>query len=256
MTTTQTPPLPPLPPLAPRAWLRYDLVHRIVDRLDPGTVLEIGCGQGSFGARLATRARYLGIEPDPRAAAVAGRRITPRGGVVIEGDQTAVPAGTSYHLVCAFEVLEHLEDDAGMLSVWAGFVQPGGHLLLSVPAWPSRFGPMDTHAGHYRRYTPAALRSLLADSGLDPLSIQVYGWPLGYALEAVRNPIDRRKLARQRGEVSMAERTASTGRTFQPPNRALGAAVQLGTWPFRYLQRLAPGRGTGLVALARRPDGR
>jgi SAM-dependent methyltransferase len=244
----------PLPPLPPRAWLRYDLVSRIVASLEPGTVLEPGCGQGSFGARLAARARYLGVEPDELAASVATSRISPRGGTVVRGDQRDVPAGSSYDLVCAFEVLEHLEDDAAMLSVWAGFVRPGGHLLLSVPAWPDRFGPMDEHAGHYRRYTPEGLSRLLAASGLDPVSIQVYGWPLGYALEAVRNPIDRRKLARE-DAMSMQERTASTGRTFQPPNRALGSAVQLATTPFRYLQRLAPTRGTGLVALARRPAG-
>lgn len=244
-------PSDPLPPLAPRAWLRYDLVSRLLDRLQPGTVLELGCGQGSFGARLAARASYLGVEPDQLAASVATGRIAPRGGTVVLGDQHAVPAGSSYDLVCAFEVLEHLEDDAAMLDVWAGFVRPGGHLLISVPAWPSRFGPMDEHAGHYRRYTPQGLTQLLAAAGLDPVSIQVYGWPLGYALEAVRNPIDRRKLARESG-LSMQERTASTGRTFQPPNRALGAAVAVATTPFRYLQRLAPTHGTGLVALATR----
>ncbi len=245
--------LPPLPPLAPRAWLRYDLVSRMLRRLRPQTVLEMGCGQGSFGARLAAGGSYLGIEPDEQAAAVARSRIAPRGGTVVLGDQHAVPDGSTYDLVCAFEVLEHLEHDAEMLATWASFVRPGGHLMLSVPAWPDRFGPMDTHAGHYRRYTPDQLRSLITDAGLEPVQVAVYGWPLGYALEAVRNPIDARKLDREAADLSMDERTASTGRTFQPPNRVIGTAVALATTPFRYLQRLAPTRGTGLVALARRP---
>ncbi len=252
--TSSSAQLPPLPPLAPRAWLRYDLVSRMLRRLRPQSVLEIGCGQGSFGARLAAGGSYLGIEPDEQAASVARSRITPRGGTVLLGDQHAVPQGSTYDLVCAFEVLEHLEHDAEMLATWASFVRPGGHLMLSVPAWPDRFGPMDTHAGHYRRYTPDQLRNLLTGAGLQPVQIAVYGWPLGYALEAVRNPIDARKLAREAAELSMPERTASTGRTFQPPNQAVGTAVALATTPFRYLQRLAPTRGTGLVALARRPD--
>ncbi|MBL8932322.1 MAG: methyltransferase domain-containing protein [Kineosporiaceae bacterium] len=244
----------PLPPLAPRAWLRHDLVSRWLDRLRPATVLELGCGQGGFGARLAARSRYLGVEPDETAAAVARARITPLGGSVLTGDQRAVPAGSTYDLVCAFEVLEHLEQDAAMVALWAGFVRPGGHLMLSVPAWPDRFGPMDTHAGHYRRYTPSGLTGLLVAAGLEPVATQVYGWPLGYALEAVRNPIDARKLARVEG-LSNEELTASTGRTFQPPNRAVGAAVAVATTPFRYLQRLTTRHGTGLVALARKPTG-
>ncbi len=260
LTDVTSSPLPPLPPLAPRAWLRYDLVGRILDRLQPASVLEMGCGQGGFGARLAARADYVGVEPDQLAATVATARIAPLGGTVLQGDQHAVPAGSSYDLVCAFEVLEHLEHDAEMLGVWAGFVRPGGHLLISVPAWPDRFGPMDTHAGHYRRYTPAGLDGLLVAAGLEPVSTQVYGWPLGYALEAVRNPIDARKLAREAQlaadagrALSNEELTASTGRTFQPRTALVGTAVAVATTPFRYLQRLTTARGTGLVALARKP---
>lgn len=260
LTDVSTPALPPLPPLAPRAWLRYDVVGRILDRLRPATVLEMGCGQGGFGARLAARSDYVGIEPDELAATVATARIAPLGGTVLRGDQHVVPAGSTYDLVCAFEVLEHLEHDAEMLTVWAGFVRPGGHLLISVPAWPQRFGPMDTHAGHYRRYTPAGLDALLVAAGLEPVGTQVYGWPLGYALEAVRNPIDARKLAREAQlateagrELSKAELTAATGRTFQPRSALVGTAVAVATTPFRYLQRLTTSRGTGLVALARRP---
>src|SRR6202034_4028879 len=51
-------------PLAPNAWLRYDVVQRMLPPDGITDVLEIGCGQGAFGARLARRYRYLGVEPD------------------------------------------------------------------------------------------------------------------------------------------------------------------------------------------------
>ncbi|HEU5009031.1 MAG TPA: methyltransferase domain-containing protein [Jatrophihabitantaceae bacterium] len=242
------------PPLAIRAWLRYDLVSRVIDRLAPTDVLEIGCGQGSFGARIAERAEYLGIEPDRSSFEVARSRVEARGGRVINSTHDEVPAGSTFDMVCAFEVLEHIEDDRGALASWVPFIRPGGHLVISVPAFAERFGPMDTHVGHFRRYSPEALQSLLTEAGLRVDDIRVYGWPLGYALEAVRNRIDTKNLKADKArETTIEQLTAASGRTFQPRQHAAGAVVQVATLPFRYLQRIQPHRGIGLVALATRP---
>ena len=243
----------PLPPLAIRAWLRYDVVKRVIDGLKPSTALEIGCGQGAFGARLAGEVKYLGVEPDDSSYRVACSRIEPRGGTVLHGIHSDIPEGTTYDLVCAFEVLEHIDDDKGALSEWVPFVRPGGHLVLSVPAFQERFGAMNTHAGHFRRYSPAELEGRLVEAGLTGVEITVYAWPLGYALEAVRNRIDAKKLA-DAGDASIDELAAASGRTFQPSGRAMGAFVNAATVPFRYLQRARPNAGTGLVAVARRPE--
>ncbi|MDH2416943.1 class I SAM-dependent methyltransferase [Nocardioides sp. CER19] len=253
MTETRPKTTEPLPPLAIRAWLRYDVVKGVIDRLRPRTALEIGCGQGAFGARLAERADYLGVEPDDTSFDVASSRIVPRGGRVLHGIHSVVPEGSTFDMVCAFEVLEHIEDDAATLAEWVRFVRPGGHLVLSVPAFQDRFGPMDVHAGHFRRYSPDELRSRLTDAGLTDVDVTVYGWPLGYALEAVRNRIDAKKLQRV-GDASMAELTQASGRTFQPTTSRQGTFVAASTAPFRLLQRLRPTAGTGLVAVARRPD--
>jgi SAM-dependent methyltransferase len=242
------------PPLAIRAWLRYDVVSRAIERLQPRRVLEIGCGQGAFGARLAGRVDYLGVEPDESSYAVAAARIEPRGGKVINGSHEAVPPGSTFDAVCAFEVLEHIDDDKGALAAWVPFLRPGGHLILSVPAFQDRFGSMDTHAGHFRRYSPDELRDRLTEAGLVVEEITVYAWPLGYALEAVRNRIDAKKLARAKANgTSIEELTAASGRTFQPSRRVGGIVVQAVTLPFRLLQRTQAHRGTGLVAVARLP---
>ena len=252
MTETRPTTTGQLPPLSIRAWLRYDVVKRVIDRLHPATALEIGCGQGAFGARLAERADYLGVEPDDASFQVATARVVPRGGKVLHGIHSVVPAGSTFDLVCAFEVLEHIEDDTGTLAEWVEFIRPGGHLVLSVPAFQDRFGPMDVHAGHFRRYSPDELRSRLAAAGLTDVDVTVYGWPLGYALEAVRNRIDARKLDRV-GDASMTELTHASGRTFQPRTSRQGVLVAASTVPFRLLQRLRGNVGIGLVAVARKP---
>jgi glycosyltransferase involved in cell wall biosynthesis/SAM-dependent methyltransferase len=237
-------------PLTPNAWLRYDVITHI---LPAGVtdVLEIGCGQGSLGARLAQRYRYLGVEPDRTSWTVAQRRISAVGP---GGEVRNIPVdalGTErFDLVCAFEVLEHIEDDATTLKEWSVRLRAGGWLLLSVPAHQRRYGPADELAGHFRRYDPEALTALLASCGFTDIEIRQYGFPLGYLLEAARNQIGRRRLAAS-GTQSLAERTAGSGRLLQPSGGMIGAATRWGTAPFRVLQRAFPNTGTGLVVLAR-----
>lgn len=244
--------MPADPPMPPRAQLRYDVVSRILGNIRPATMLEIGCGQGAFGARQARHVEYLGVEPDPDSCRIAAQRIEPLGGTVLNATHEAVPAGRTFDVVCAFEVLEHIDDDAGALKAWTGLIRPGGHFMMSVPAFPKRFGPMDAYVGHFRRYLPEDLRGRLEDAGLVVQDLRVYGWPLGYALEAVRNRIDAKKLARA-GEATPAELTAASGRTFQPKSPWTATAVRAATLPFCALQRMRPERGIGLVAAALRP---
>jgi SAM-dependent methyltransferase len=196
---------------------------------------------------------YVGVEPDAQSCAVARERVERRGGTVIQGTDADVEPGRTFDLVCAFEVLEHIEDDRGALRAWAARVGSGGHLLLSVPAGADRFGPMDELVGHFRRYDEGHLARVVRDAGLTVESCTFYGWPLTYALEGVRNRLDARKLDRSRDHAP-EELSAASGRTFQPSGTASGRAVELGTLPFRYMQRLRPRAGTGLVLVASVPD--
>lgn len=242
-------------PLTPNAWLRYDVIQRM---LPPGvaTVLEVGCGQGAVGARLSTRFRYLGIEPDADSFRVAKGRFEHLGGLgqgeVRDVTVESLDASEKFDLVCAFEVLEHIEDDAGALKAWAQRLNPGGHLMLSVPAHQDRYGPSDQLVGHFRRYEPEQLAAMVRELGFGEIEVREYGAPLGYALEAGRNAIGRRRLQKM-GEVSFEERTGGSGRLFQPTNAAMGALTLYGTAPFRYMQRGFQ-RGTGLVLRAKLAD--
>jgi SAM-dependent methyltransferase len=240
-----------LPALTPNAWLRYDVIRRILDDLEGvESVLEMGAGGGAMAARLAGRYRYVGLEPDGASFAKARERLAGIPGArILNADAAALERGELFDLVCAFEVLEHIEDDAGALRSWRERLRAGGWLLLSVPAFPARWAAGDSKVGHYRRYEPEELADLLRRTRyVDPL-VLVYGFPLGYALEAARNFLARR----EEGQASLTAGTTASGRWLQPPD-SLGWATRLGTAPFRLLQRpfARTRRGTGLVALARR----
>lgn len=238
------------PPLTPRAALRWAAVAPVVRRLKPDTILEIGCGQGAMGVRLAELACYLGVEPDAHSYSRARRRILGAGGQVLHRSDEELRADRQYDLVCAFEVLEHLPDDVSAVRRWLARVKPGGHLLLSVPAGPARFGASDILVGHYRRYDTGSLRSVFAAAHADACTTWHYGWPLGSLLDRGRDVLARRRLARAGTDpTGHSVGTPGSGRLLQPTTVA-GPVIRLAVAPFALAQRWAPHRGTGLIALA------
>jgi Methyltransferase domain len=233
-----------IPPLTITAWLRWDQVRRLLPR-DATTVLEIGAGLGGTGVMLARRYVYVGLEPDFASHSVASRRLPTE----VRRERVEDHHGV-YDLVCAFEVLEHVERDIEALKLWRE--RSNDWLLLSVPANPGRFGPGDEYVGHYRRYTRESLAAALTEAGWSVHAIHAYGFPGANLLEAVRN-----RLARQSSAAAgMAERTGGSGRWLQP-RQAFAPVTWLFALPFRAAQRpfVSGARGTGLIALARhKPD--
>lgn len=242
-----------LPPLTPRAWLRHDLIwDHLADVPRGSRLLEIGAGQGAMGARLARHFEYLGIERDPTSGQLARHRVeSERGGAqLVVGELADLGDLEVVEILCAFEVLEHVADDLGALKEWRELLRPGGRLVLSVPTFPERFGAWDDLVGHYRRYEPDDLRAMLEAAGYVDVRLRLYGFPLGWLLEAVRNGVAQRRTARptHRG------RTAQSGRLLQPSS-TMGIVTWMVTLPFRALQRITPATrlDTGAVVSARRP---
>lgn len=242
------------PPLSPNAWLRWELIRRELAAHPPRSVLELGMGQGAVGSRLAVGRQYVGVEPDDSSRAVALTRLPTSATVVTDLGELAEQE--RFDVVCAFEVLEHIEDDAGALRSWVEHVEPGGRLLLSVPANQHRFGAADELAGHFRRYGREDLEAVLRSAGADPVRIDAVGFPLALLLEHGRNFLAARQLRKRTAPATLEDRTAGSGRLFQPPEWA-GWITQIGTAPFRLLQ--LPFRRmswtSGWVVVARRARG-
>ena len=147
-------------------------------------------------------------------------------------------------------MLEHVELDAEALADWVGHLAPGARVVLSVPAWQSRFSHADTEVGHVRRYSPDEFAELARGAGLSDVAVTLYGFGLGDVLEAARNQLAKRRLAKRPVESESAlDRTKRSGRFFQPP-AGMNRVIELATWPFRLLQRRFPHRGPGLVLTA------
>jgi SAM-dependent methyltransferase len=242
-----------MPVLSTNAWLRFDAIRASVRRAQPRTVLEIGAGEGGLGAWLARYYTYTGIEPDADSRVTADARLAAvgRGRVV---DTLPARDEEQFDLVCAFEVLEHIVDDAGALAQWRDYVGPDGWLLLSVPAHADQFGPHDELAGHIRRYERAELTDRLQDAGFQVVELRSCGAGLGSLLQRVRDALARRSAQRAAKAGTLEERTSASGRYIQPHARLAAIACAAVALPGRIAQRpfASTDVGTGFVVLARR----
>jgi SAM-dependent methyltransferase len=135
------------------------------------SVLEVGAGLGEFAAQLSGLDRHVVTDVDPAAVASMAERFAGRPEVearVLDLADGAIDLGTPVSTVVAINVLEHLDDDAGALRALASMTEPGGRIVLWVPAYMQLYGDFDRAVGHVRRYTPRTMTAAIRDAGLTP----------------------------------------------------------------------------------------
>lgn len=133
-------------------------------------VMDAGCGIGNFTEVLASVVEFvLAVDLSPENIRVLNERFRGQSNVeVAQLDLDRDIATLQNHrldtIVC-LDVLEHIEDDVALLKSFHKAIQPGGHLLVKVPACKFLFGPIDVASSHYRRYTPSELREKAVQAG-------------------------------------------------------------------------------------------
>ena len=143
---------------------RRNLLSRALSGMRPGRALDVGAAGGGNTRVLLRRGwQAAALEYGKDGSAVCADRGIP----VLRGDATRLPVGPrSLDLVVAFDVLEHLEDDAAAVTGIFRALRPGGTFLVAVPCDPRLWSAHDVAVGHVRRYTRPELLDLLTGAGL------------------------------------------------------------------------------------------
>ncbi|PPD31405.1 MAG: methyltransferase type 11 [Methylomonas sp.] len=124
------------------------------------TLVDFGAGNGTFAAPAAAVGyNMLCIETDPILCKALADKQLP-----VQRDLETVADG-SLPGIYSFNVLEHIEDDNAILSMWHRKLAPGGKLLVYVPAFQLLYSSMDRKVGHHRRYRKAELSAKLLRAG-------------------------------------------------------------------------------------------
>jgi SAM-dependent methyltransferase len=182
----------------------------------PRRILDIGCGTGTMLGYLDRYGQAEGIDADPDAIHYCRRRGVDRVQLVEPGPLPF--ESSSFDLVTILDVLEHAEDDAGMLAETRRILRPGGLALISVPAYMWLWGAQDQVSHHQRRYTAPRLRGELIDAGFEVRRLSYFNTLLFLPIAAIR--LARRLVpqsAEPRSDFEMTTRPRSNrllARTF------------------------------------------
>src|ERR1700728_3003871 len=120
---------------------RNRLIARLLAHYFPAarSFIEIGCGTGFVLAAIADMKawrRLAGSDLHPEGLAIARERLGARAELV-QMDARSVPARNAFDVIGAFDVLEHIEDDAAVLLEMHRALRADGGILLAVPQHPS-----------------------------------------------------------------------------------------------------------------------
>jgi len=201
-------------------------LRRIVGGLRPQRLLDVGAGSGFFSRHLLSHGAQsalcvdIGYERE-RDESEAGKPVLYRRDCGV----------TDCDLVLMMDVLEHVDDDAGLVRHYAAKVPPGAHFLVTVPAFRFLWSGHDVFLEHKRRYTLGEIEQAMRRAGLEVVRGAYYFgavFPLAAAVRlATRRDATPRSSLKKHGAVTnvLLSAACTVELPFFPANRLAGLSA-------------------------------
>lgn len=135
-----------------------ELVNKNKLPLENLKILNVGCGPGRSSEYLSEFGKVTSIEYDEFCCEFAKEQT---GLDIINGSITELPfEDNTFDLVCAFDVIEHVEDDQLAVNELKRVTKKEGLVLITVPAFMSLWSHHDVINHHFKRYKENEIKAL------------------------------------------------------------------------------------------------
>jgi hypothetical protein len=169
-------------------------LRRLLGNVQVDAVLDVGAGSGVFSRQLLDAGicqRAVCVDPgyrEERTEIHNGREV----------QFTRAVSQVSQQLILMMDVLEHVDDDVGLLRQYTDHMPHGGHIVITVPAFQFLWSGHDVFLEHRRRYTRSTLETVVRAANLQIVHTR-YFFGLLFPLVAGFRWRDRRRL--KAGEI-------------------------------------------------------
>ncbi len=136
-------------------------------------VLEVGCGTGFVSRYLKERGFHMECA-DLFFDALQFCKKRDSGYVYYQYNLADRLFIEEFDSICAFDVLEHIEDDTLIIKNLYDAIKGGGILMITVPADKRLWSAMDVHAEHKRRYSAQELQGKLEANGFKVIKMSYF----------------------------------------------------------------------------------
>jgi len=207
-------------------------------------ILDAGCGTGRNMIEFRGLGEPEGVDFSPEAVEFCHLRGLSQ---VVEAPVEKLPYEDGrFDLILATDVIEHLDDDRRALTELRRVSAPGGHLLITVPAYQWLWSSFDDSLHHRRRYTVSHLAAQARAAGWEP-QVETYFYSAMLPLVAIVRMIRRWRSDQSTSSDLSLGTGSSLNRWLDLPVRGEARLVERG-------RRLRAGVSIGMVCVAdRRP---
>lgn len=146
---------------------RNQIVKKVIDEFcSPDKnklMLDVGCGTGAFAALMNKSTNVVALDTSEIALGYTRKRGVEN---TVNCLLSELPKDKySSDIITFLDVIEHIEDDKGVVRDAYNLAKMDGYLVATVPAYQWLWSRHDEIHMHYRRYTMKNFKKLFKDAG-------------------------------------------------------------------------------------------
>jgi|TARA_B100002003_G_C14084935_1_gene521892 SAM-dependent methyltransferase len=154
--------------------------------------LDVGCGVGDLSEYLGQKNWYGRAIDQSNFAYIKACELLSSFSEIDICQKSIFNEHNLYKSIFLLDVLEHIKDDKRAMEKIYSLLEPCGHVVMVVPSNPKEWRWDDEFYGHYRRYSPSRIVSLLNGVHLKPIIIWDITYPFYWLMRRVYTKIKKK----------------------------------------------------------------